>query len=150
MDTKVKKRHKAITALVAEKKIDSQEALISELEEQFGIKTNQVQISRDLKQLDIGKRRIDQKMVYELPAEGDIKREIIRLAITEVLCNESMIVVKTLGGLAPFVGDYIDAEKSLEVIGSIAGENVVLVIPKEVASIKETYKAVCIALHYKK
>ena len=61
-----------------------------------------------------------------------------------------MIVITTHPGLAAFVGDFLDKEKGLNVLGSLAGENVVFVVPTSIKHIAKTYKIVCEKLHFKK
>lgn len=149
MDSTIEARYRAIKAIISEELVEDQATLALLLKSKHGIDANQVQVSRDLRKLGIGKKKVADRMVYELP-QFDQRREILRLAIVDILHNESMIVVKTVPGLAAFVGDHLDYEEDLELLGTLAGENIVFVTPITTKEIKQTYKKVCGALYYKK
>ena len=118
-------------------------------QKKYGIETNQSIVSRDLRQLGVSKHQVNNRMVYELK-EYDASREILRLAIIDVDHNESLIVIKTLPGLADFVGDYLDMQEDLPMLGNIAGENTIFVTPLKQSEIEYLFKEVCTALYYKK
>ncbi len=145
----MQERHKAIQSIISEELVPDQATLQALLKTKFDISVTQVQISRDLKKLGIGKKKVGNQMVYELPSENP-SLDILRLAIADVTHNETTIVVKTMGGLAPFVGDQLDAQMDLGIIGTLAGENVVLVIPSTIKEIKTIYNNVCKALYFKR
>jgi len=144
----IQERYKMIEMLVRENSIEDQATLVRMLEEKCGIKTNQVQVSRDLRRLEITKKIVGDKLIYHLP-ETDTVLEILRLAIVEVTHNESMIVVKTFPALADFVGDYLDSQDKLDILGTLSGENTLLITPSSVKNINKIYKQVCKALYYK-
>jgi len=72
------------------------------------------------------------------------------LAVVNVDHNENLIVIKTHPGLAAFVGDCIDQHKDLEILGCLAGENVVFVAPKFIKKIEATCQALCQKIQFKK
>lgn len=139
-------REEAIKKLVAEQAIEDQATLVRLLHEKWGIETSQVQVSRDLKKLGIGKKKSGDKMIYDY---GDKTVELLRLAVKEVVHNESLVIVKTYPGLADFLGDYIDNDKNGEILATLGGENVVFITPITTTRIKETYELVCKILHYR-
>ena len=108
----------------------------------YDIETNQPAISRDLHELGVRKGMVDGKLIYEVP-DSNVENEILKLAITDVVHNESMIVIKTLNGLAPFVGDVLDRHEEVGLLGTLAGENMVFVSPKSVEQIEEIFDHVC-------
>ena len=71
-----------------------------------------------------------------MAAEGDAReRESGRLAEQEVVgveSNEQVVVVRTLSGRAPGVGVYLDRLKHPEILGTLAGDDTVLVLPRHV------------------
>lgn len=144
----IKDRYKMIETLVKEQAIEDQATLVKLLEDKYGITTNQVQVSRDLRRLGISKRKVGDKMIYDIP-ETDTVLKILRLAIVEVTHNESMIIVKTFPSLADFVGDYLDSQEELDILGTLSGENTLLVTPSSIKNIKKIYQEVCKALYYK-
>ncbi len=138
-------RQKAIQELIETYEITDQHKLIELLKLKYGVETNQTIISRELHKLGVTKTPIENKLIYELPEEkADPAKEILRLAVTQVVHNETLIVVHTLAGLADFVGDYLDAHSATtSVLATLAGENVVFVTPKSIKHITQTYDEVC-------
>lgn len=136
------KRQTAIQELVKTQIIEDQTALIELLQKQYGIVTNQAAISRDLRKLGIHKRVHEGTTAYELP-KIDIVSEILRYAVVSVRRNESMIVINTIEGTAAFVGDYLDKQHDLAILGTLAGENIVFVAPQSTQNIEELYNQLC-------
>lgn len=144
----IQARHRAIKELINSQPIEDQETLVELIKKKYGIETNQSIVSRDLRQLGVSKHQVNNRMIYELK-EYDASREILRLAILEVDHNDSLIVIKTLPGLADFVGDYLDMQEDLPILGNIAGENTIFVAPRAKASISSLYDLICKALYFK-
>lgn len=142
-------RQEAIQELITRTPVADQKQLVVLLKKQYGIDTNQAVVSRDLRKLGAIKKMINGNLVYEMP-DINVSAEISRLALVDINFNESMIVVKTHPGLAAFVGDQIDQHKDLPILGSLAGENVVFIVPKSIKNIKAIYEAICEKLHFKK
>lgn len=142
-------RQNAIKELVKTKSISDQKQLVEFLIEHYEIETNQAVVSRDLRKLGVIKKMINGVLSYEMP-DVDVSAEILKLALIDINHNESMIVIKTQPGLADFVGDCVDQHHDLEVLGCLAGENVVFVTPKSIKNIRKTYEKVCEKFHFKK
>src|SRR5436190_51010 len=100
--------------------------LVDLLKSEFGVETNQSVVSKDLRKLGVIKKEINQKMIYFLQ-DSDITTELLRLAVINIKYNEMLIVIQTHPGLAAFVGDYIDNKCNLNILGCLAGENVVFI-----------------------
>lgn len=148
MKTTVQMRRKAIKELVSKEPINDQMQLVEKLLSQYKIETNQAVVSRDLRHMGIVKKQVKGSLIYELP-DRDIDTEILRLSLEDIQYNESMIVIKTHPGLAPFVGDSIDHAASIDILGCIAGENVVFVAPKSVKNLHALYRDLCNHFHFK-
>lgn len=142
-------RQEAIKELIKSHPIEDQETLVELIKKKYGIDTNQSIVSRDLRQLGVSKHLVNNRMIYELK-EYDASREILRLAIVEIDHNESLIVIKTLPGLADFVGDYLDMQEDLPILGNIAGENTIFVAPKKQSQIESLFKELCNILYYQR
>lgn len=143
-----KKRHEAIMQIISQQMVQDQSTLAKLLKQKYGIAITQVQASRDLKKLGVGKKMVGKKMVYELP-ETNLTQKILRLAIVDVQHNESLIVIKTIGGIADFVGDYLDEQDDIGILGTISGENTIFITPDSTKRIDKIYSKVCLALYYK-
>lgn len=144
----IRTRHEAIKELIKTHPIEDQETLVELIKKKYGIETNQSIVSRDLRQLGASKHLVNNRMIYEVK-EYDASREILRLAIIEVDHNETLVVIKTLPGLADFVGDYLDMQEELPILGNIAGENTLFVAPRAKTSISTLYKQICQVLYFK-
>jgi arginine repressor len=141
-------RKEAIKDLIKRYPVENQEMLVELLEKEYGIETNQSVVSRDLRELGVTKQKLKDTMIYELK-EIDVTKEILRLGVLDVVRNESMIVIKTLGGLAPFVGDFLDLQTEAGVLATLAGENVVFVTPYSTKDIQKVFEAVCRSVYFK-
>lgn len=147
MYSKPNKRREAIRALIDSQSIENQKQLSEKLKEQYNLDIHQSIISRDLYELGVIKRRIRNKMVYEI-SKIDAVKEILRLSVLQVDHNENLIVIKVLPGLAAFVGDYLDSkQEEAGVLGTIAGENMIFATPSSVKQIKKTYQKICEILY---
>lgn len=147
---KIKLRQAAIKELIKSQAIEDQQKLVDLIKERYGIEASQAVISRDLRSLGVGKRKVHDKMVYEI-AELDPSKEILRLAIVNVQHNETLIIIHTLPGLAAFVGDYLDMRaQDIDIVGTIAGENTIFVAPQKINNIKHIFNKVCKIIYFKK
>lgn len=141
-------RLNAIRDLIKKRSIKDQPTLMKFLKEEYAITTNQPSISRDLNKLGAIKRRYKNMMIYELP-ENDASKEILRTGVKNVTYNESLIVVDTISGFASAIAEFLDARKDkANILATLAGENVVFVVPASVKNIKDSYKKVREILHF--
>ncbi len=135
------RRQRAILALVRKQPIASQDALAAALAEN-GCRVTQSTLSRDLKELRVLRVPTDSGYRYH-PANDESGRSptpvgIGSLAPAEVLsveANESAVVVRTLVGRAQGVAVYLDDLGQEDVLGTIAGDDTILVLP---SSVKKT------------
>ncbi len=142
-------RQKAIAELIKKQAVSDQQELVKLLKKNYSIEANQAVVSRDLRKLGALKKAVNGVLFYELP-NIDVSAEILRLALVDISHNESMIVIKTHPALADFVGDCVDQYEDLDVLGCLAGENVVFVTPKSTKNIHKTYEKICEKFHFKK
>ncbi|MGQ0720164.1 MAG: arginine repressor [Candidatus Eiseniibacteriota bacterium] len=128
------RRRRAILELIGEGAIPSQDALARALRRR-GFRVTQATLSRDLKELRVSRVPTEDGYRYA-PAEADtVEREGGRLAEQEVLdvdANEQVIVVRTLSGRAQGVGVYLDSLRHPEVLGTLAGDDTVIILPRRV------------------
>ncbi len=94
-----------------------------------GFPSTQSTVSRDLKLLGAQRRlREDGSFVYEIPGQG--RTRFPSEMVLRIDHNEGLVVVRTRIGRAPAVGIEIDAVHHPQVLGTIAGDDTVIVIPK--------------------
>lgn len=145
-------RHQRIIELVTQHQVRSQGELATLLGEQ-GIAVTQATLSRDLVELDAFKvRNPDGFLVYAVPGEGGDRspaapRETAA-ALDRVtrLCAEllvsadasaNLVVLRTPPGAAQFLASAFDRAEFHDVLGTIAGDDTVLVISRDPAGGQE-------------
>jgi len=126
-------RHFTIKEIIASKAVASQDDLRLELRKR-GCVVTQATLSRDLKELGIGRVSSGNGFQYVLQpaAEVQILRPLVGAQVLSINANESMIIVKTLPGSANVIGEYLDSLNDTDIIGTIAGDNTLLVIPQSI------------------
>jgi transcriptional regulator of arginine metabolism len=117
--------------ILREEKIPSQEVLRERLAER-GMEVAQATLSRDLRELGVVKMPDDDGSVYTVPADvTDPAPTLARLLPALYLGAEglnNLLVVKTLVGGAQPVAAAIDWEEWPELLGTIAGDDTILLI----------------------
>ena len=131
-----------IRNIIKGQKISSQDELIEILNSK-GFTYTQATLSRDLKHLRVGKMPDNEKgMIYVLLDNStagqttsglmDAPTEPYTGFISiEYTSNSNMAVLKTLPGFASSLAYRIDGLNAYEIIGTIAGDDTVLVIGRE-------------------
>ena len=135
-------RQRRIVELLARQEIRSQSEL-ADLLSQAGVHVTQATLSRDLLELDAVKvRSISGALVYAVPSEGGdrtprsgetaaAEARMARL-LSELLvsarASANLVVLRTPPGAAQFLGAAIDKVDMHEVLGTIAGDDTVMVI----------------------
>lgn len=138
-------RHQRITDLLERHAVGSQGQLLDLLSED-GITVTQATLSRDLVDLEAVKVRRGRQLVYAVPGEGgdstprpaqDANVVSARLAR---LCEELLVSARSVGnqvvlrtppGAAQFLASAIDRSDSSDILGTIAGDDTILVITTE-------------------
>jgi transcriptional regulator of arginine metabolism len=130
-------RLSVIRQLIADHKVGSQEELLNLLDSE-GFSTTQATLSRDLKALKVAKQPdVEGGYSYILPEENDQKEDDNNSEIFPVSGLESiefsgnMAVIKTRPGFANSIASIIDSNSPYEVLGTIAGDDTILIISKE-------------------
>jgi len=128
-------RQLRILEIIKENKITTQKGLAQYLRKE-GFDITQATVSRDIKELKLSKvADEDGSYHYALPEEKKIVNElraglIFRGTINNVEKADNLIVVKTIPGNAQGVCAVIDEFQWEEVVGTIAGEDTILVIAR--------------------
>ena len=129
-----KQRLSVIIKIIRSEFISSQEELIARLEE-CGVKITQSTLSRDLKFMHVAKVPHKEKgYVYVLPNNTRNDHSIstnITDNITDIAFSGNMCVITTKPGYASAISVPIDSKGIPEVLGSIAGDNTILLVLRE-------------------
>jgi transcriptional regulator of arginine metabolism len=139
-------RHQLIIDLVTHHEVHSQGELRALLAAD-GIEVTQATLSRDLVELDAVKvRAAGGALVYAVPAEGGDRRPnapaetAAGLQRLSRLCSEllvsadasaNLVVLRTPPGAAQFLASAFDKAEMPDVLGTIAGDDTLLVIGRE-------------------
>lgn len=135
MNTKIN-RHRAIRQIIASGRILSQNELKEVLESQ-GFTTTQATLSRDLMALKVIKVPDSEKgYIYALSenyqsAPPQVKDSSPLRTCRSIAFSDNLAVLKCLPSFAPSVALILDAFEMDEIIGTIAGDDTVLIILKE-------------------
>lgn len=116
-------RQDAIRGIVREQSIRTQRALVDELQA-LGFNCTQATVSRDI--ADMGLRKLPEG-IYVLSEDLHLQRMMSEF-VTDVDSAANLVVVKAQPGTAPGVAAAIDAANLVEVKGSVAGNDTVLVV----------------------
>ena len=134
------KRQEQILEIISSKNIETQEELINELKN-AGYYTTQATASRDIRQLKLVKVLSGGSYKYvapknELENSGKYNQALFA-AILDIQYALNNVVIKTNPGLAQAVAAGIDALHDADVLGSVAGDDcIILVVKSEEASKK--------------
>jgi transcriptional regulator of arginine metabolism len=129
-------RQAAILDIVSREAIHSQEDLRARLRVR-GVEATQATLSRDIKELGLVKRASDGS--YQQPAalvaDPDGPRPPhLRRAVVEYLRGvdrvQQLVILRTGSAQAPALAEAIDTSRAAEVVGTIAGENTILVVTR--------------------
>src|ERR1700687_5398796 len=125
-------RQGQILKLIRNKRIGTQEELAQELKNQ-GIAATQVTLSRDIRDLRLVKTREGyQEMAPE--ERGPAFPLLAAEFVLDVRCAQNLVVLKTAPGHANSVAVALDQDEWPEVVGTIAGDDTILVIALDSAT----------------
>jgi transcriptional regulator of arginine metabolism len=154
-------RHARIADILAREQVRSQEELADLLERYAGVHVTQATLSRDLDELGIVRLRSGGTLVYSLPEEpggpgshpggpgspsggaarvaGTESPHDARLArylgelMTSAEASANLVVLRTPAGAAQFLASVIDHAALPSVLGTVAGDDTVLLIARDPA-----------------
>ena len=128
-------RQNKILQLIEEYEISTQEALIQRLAE-HGFESTQTTISRDIHQLHLIKGPTGRgtykyvapevRRVNGVPGHNSALTE----AVVKIEAAQNIIVVKTMSGMANAIAVCIDTLNIRDIIGSVAGDDTILLVVK--------------------
>lgn len=130
----------AIKMIISSKEIGSQEELLQELMRE-GFQLTQATLSRDLKQLKVAKAAsMNGNYVYVLPNNTMYKRMTEQHSATDMMryngfvsidFSGNLAVIKTRPGYASSLAYDIDTHDFYEILGTIAGDDTIMLVIRE-------------------
>ncbi len=129
-------RERRIREIIGQQPVETQEELVDLLRTR-GMGVTQATVSRDIKRLGLVKVPwTDGRFHYvvpERPSPADVLRRL-QHAVTEYVLSaeagEDLVVVHTLTGRANAVAAAIDEMQWEDVVGTVAGDDTILVVPR--------------------
>ena len=130
MQNSTKKRHQAILDIIHAGPVHSQEELALRLKE-AGIPSTQATLSRDLNALKISKIPGEG---YVIPVKNHPPTTDLSSGVLRIQFSGNLAVLKTRPGLASAVAALIDTQAIRPIIGTIAGDDTILLVGRVDAS----------------
>jgi transcriptional regulator of arginine metabolism len=130
------RRQKKIVEIISQKKIQTQKELADSLR-LSGFEVTQATVSRDVRELGLIKAPSEKNTVrYTLPgtpapmqSDNRLKRSF-KDSVVSLDHSENLIIIKTLPGEAQGVASAVDQAGWPEIVGTIGGDDTILVIAK--------------------
>ncbi|MDD2839792.1 MAG: hypothetical protein PHY80_01530 [Rickettsiales bacterium] len=136
------KIEKQIKDLIINNKIRTQTELSEKLKAEYNLNITQSNLSNLLKKMNVIKSIENNDSFYaiqNMPLKID---EWIKNLVISINSNESIILIKTYSGAGNIIGQIIDEQKLKTIMGTVSGDNTVLIIPNSIKKIKEIAKTI--------
>ena len=137
------KRQGEILSIISTTAVETQEQLLEELKKR-GIGATQATISRDIKELHLvkeltgtGSYHYGQTQRKNAANVTGRLKTIFREGVVSYDHAQNLVVVKTMPGLGPAAGAALDGMDIPERVGSLAGDDTVLLVLRTTESAKE-------------
>lgn len=130
-------RQAKIMEIISNRNVETQEQLLAELQQE-GFRCTQATISRDIKEMRIIKELTGMGTYRYTTSNNEIGgtftsklNTIFRECVVSYDYAQNIIVIRTLPGLASAAGSAIDAMNLSAVVGTLAGDDTVMVIMRD-------------------
>ncbi len=139
------RRHLAIMDILSNQKVSTQEELGEALLSR-GFNVTQATLSRDIRELKLIKVPSNDGYRYGMPdspiPRGSVERmkRLFNDAVVSIADSENLVVVKTLPGMANSVAAMIDSAEFAEIVGTVAGDDTILVVIKPKKAVGQIVK----------
>lgn len=136
-----------IKRVVGEELIGSQEELIKRLAD-YGVQATQSTLSRDFKEINISKMpHPDKGYIYVLSekfsSEVVANTANISDAVLSIKFSHNIAVLATKSGYASAISVIIDSRKNKDIIGTVAGDNNIIMIIREGVEQAQIFEQMC-------
>lgn len=128
-------RQSAIMDILNKERIKTQEELGEALKNR-GFSVTQATISRDIKEMQLHRIADQEGYHYTMPeiqtsrGNNERRRRMFQDLVAHIDYSENIIVLKTLPGAAQSVASLIDSIGHEQILGTVAGDDTILVIVK--------------------
>ena len=141
-----------IKKIILTEKISGQDILLKRLKE-VGLNYTQATLSRDLKFLKVSKI-VDEEhgYIYKLPQTENLELEknpdenFAFMGFKSLKFSNNFGVIKTKPGYAQSIAVIIDSLNLFEILGTIAGDDTILLIPNEDISRQDIINSLAVSI----
>jgi transcriptional regulator of arginine metabolism len=145
------KRLLAIEKIITEENISTQDVLIRKLKGK-GISCTQATLSRNLRQIGVGRipngtggYKYSLSENIRNSANSPVKLNIVPV-IQDIVEAKGLMVIKTIPGNASNTAFFIDSTGRYEIAGTIAGDDTILLIPRDGITLQQVHTCLEIIL----
>ena len=140
------RRQRRILEIVSNETIGTQKELAERLQQE-GFETTQATISRDIKELllvkvNIGGARDKYVIAQETTGPDATLRMVLREFILSYDYSENLLILNTAPGNANTVASAIDRARWPQVIGTLAGDDTVMLVIKPKEAVQEVVEKI--------
>ena len=141
----------AIEKIIEEAHISTQDELLKKLKGK-GISCTQATLSRDLRQLGVGRipggsggYKYSLSESIRSSAGSHVKLNIVPV-IQDIVEAKGLMVIRTIPGNASNTAFFIDSTGRYEIAGTIAGDDTILIIPRDGITLQQVHTCLEIIL----
>lgn len=139
------RRQRRILEIIDKEDIATQKGMADRLQEE-GFSITQATVSRDIKELHLSKIPTDRGTYRYSRPQGAVQSGRRQLVFREFLTgydhSQNMVVLKSAPGNANTIASVLDEDPWPEVIGTIAGDDTVLLIIKPMSAVPAVIKRI--------
>lgn len=145
-------RQEAILRVISQYKVETQQELAQRLKEE-GFEVTQATVSRDIRDMKLSKMPTGEGHQKYVRFHNDEKHlsgkyvNVLKEGFVSIDMAQNILVVKTVSGMAMAVAAAIDAMKYPEIVGSIAGDDTIMMAVRTVEDTKSLMNQILQLVH---
>ena len=145
-------RQEAILRVISQYEVETQQELAQRLKEE-GFEVTQATVSRDIRDMKLSKMPTGEGHQKYVRFHNDEKHlsgkyvNVLKEGFVSMDMAQNILVVKTVSGMAMAVAAAIDAMKYPEIVGSIAGDDTIMMAVRTVEDTKSLMNQILQLVH---
>lgn len=145
-------RQEAILRVISQYEVETQQELAQRLKEE-GFEVTQATVSRDIRDMKLSKMPTGEGHQKYVRFHNDEKHlsgkyvNVLKEGFVSIDMAQNILVVKTVSGMAMAVAAAIDAMKYPEIVGSIAGDDTIMMAGRTVEDTKSLMNQILQLVH---
>ena len=145
-------RQEAILRVISQYEVETQQELAQRLKEE-GFEVTQATVSRDIRDMKLSKMPTGEGHQKYVRFHNDEKHlsgkyvNVLKEGFVSIDMAQNILVVKTVSGMAMAVAPAIDAMKYPEIVGTIAGDDTIMMAVRTVEDTKSLMNQILQLVH---